>query len=205
MSISTSTSSVVERASKEISRRMHSLGFKTNSKASNQGPPAASDQPKVLTETDKLNGNNEQAAPEDLGAASTGPEGPLRPDLHHHGGVVLRRAKPVSAAAKQPAARASMSSIIKGSVMDKVTHVFNNGVSMGNANNSKGSADLASTKEQLKNPAEDKTSNLIKANATNAQSLSSHAETSDLKALQGMPAGVNIPKGKRAAQGLESF
>ena len=95
-----------------------------------------------LSESDKLNGNNEleaEKAGQDASAApassATAPVskqadgGPASP------GVVLRK-KPVCAAAKQPAARASMSSIIKGSVMDKVTHVFNNGVTMGNANNS---------------------------------------------------------------------
>ena len=86
-----------------------------------------------------MNGNNELLEAEKAGqeaAASAAPPpskqadgGPASP------GVVLRK-KPVCAAAKQPAARASMSSIIKGSVMDKVTTVFNNGVTMGNANNS---------------------------------------------------------------------
>lgn len=135
MSIST-PGSVVERASKEFSRRMHSLGFKSAQHSSSK------EKPKILpslSESDKLNGNNELLEAEKAGqeaAASAAPPpskqadgGPASP------GVVLRK-KPVCAAAKQPAARASMSSIIKGSVMDKVTTVFNNGVTMGNANNS---------------------------------------------------------------------
>ena len=71
--MSLSTPSVVERASKEISRRMHSLGFNrsgskstessaatTSSSASSTPPTSATSSPNkrlVLSESDKLNGN----------------------------------------------------------------------------------------------------------------------------------------------------
>ena len=131
MSISTSTSSVVERASKEFSRRMSSLGFKTNQEKTSdksgpvQNPPAS---PKlsakgvsaensqqtaeklVLSESDKLNGNNQgpdqPPSKQSPVASSSSEQDGAQP--------VRRRVKPLCAAAKQPAARASMGAIIKG-------------------------------------------------------------------------------------------
>ena len=180
MSISTSTSSVVERASKEISRRMHSLGFKTSSPSPSPSPSSSkSDKSKlVLSESDKLNGNNELEDQAGGAGASASSED----------GVVLRRKKPVSHAAKQPAARASMSSIIKGSVMDKVTHVFNNGVSsMGNANNSKTSG-LATASNPKPSEGGGKEAKKAAAEAENSPG-------NDGK--PGPPAsGINIPKGE---------
>ena len=114
---------------------MHSLGFKTSQDKSGPVPSptspksasATADQKLVLSESDKLNGNNQGPEPPSTKTPSAGP-----PSADQDGGAatsqqpVRRRVKPVCAAAKQPAARASMGAIIKGSVMDKVTHVFNN-------------------------------------------------------------------------------
>ena len=203
MSLSTSTSSVVERASKEISRRMHSLGFKT---ASNQATPTStkpktSDKSKiVLSESDKLNGNNEQ--PSDQPETASGAVASKAED------GVVRRKKPLCPAAKQPAARASMSSIIKGSVMDKVTHVFNNGVSgMGNTSN-KATSGLAtaSTPTASSDSGGGKGSGAGGGSSKNAEAAK--AEAADIMvnndggkaagggALLSAPAGINIPKGK---------
>ena len=138
MSISTSTSSVVERASKEFSRRMSSLGFKTNQEKTSdksgpvQNPPAS---PKlsakvsaensqqtaeklVLSESDKLNGNNQgpdqPPSKQSPVASSSSDQDGAQP--------VRRRVKPLCAAAKQPAARASMGAIIKGKFTLKPFH-----------------------------------------------------------------------------------
>ena len=142
MSISTSTISVVERASKEFSRRMSSLGFKTNQEKTSdksgpvQNPPAS---PKlsakvsakdlaensqqtaeklVLSESDKLNGNN-QGPDQPLSKQS-----PVASSSSEQDGAqpVRRRVKPLCAAAKQPAARASMGAIIKGKFTLKPLH-----------------------------------------------------------------------------------
>ena len=151
---------------------MHSLGFKTSSKQ--QPPPPTTSEAKiqiqVLSETDKLNGNNEVEEDAAPGAAAAAMPAP-----------VIRRAKPVCPAAKQPAARASMGSIIKGSVMDKVTHVFNNGVTnMGNSNSSSSSS----------------------ANVTTPVKASSKAkEAVAIKEVEAIP---NIPKGA-VANGRAKF
>ncbi len=151
--------------------------------------PFSKEKPKILptlSESDKLNGNNELLEAEKAGqdasaspaAASAAPTskpadgGPASP------GVVLRK-KPVCAAAKQPAARASMSSIIKGSVMDKVTTVFNNGVTMGNANNS----------------ANKKASELPTAPSGPELPISPVANVTT-EAEKSGGGGINIPKGK---------
>ena len=138
-----------------------------------------------------MNGNNElseaeKQAGQEASAASAGPAGP-KADGGTAERVVLRK-KPVCAAAKQPAARASMSSIIKGSVMDKVTHVFNNGVSMGNANNS----------------ANKKVDELPTASET-APELPIAPKTSgeDAENSKNTTAGINIPKGKSNILSLE--
>ena len=131
-----------------------------------------------------MNGNNELLEAEKAGqeaAASAAPPpskqadgGPASP------GVVLRK-KPVCAAAKQPAARASMSSIIKGSVMDKVTTVFNNGVTMGNANNS----------------ANKKAAELPTAQSSGPDlPISPVANVTTEAEKSGGGGGINIPKGK---------
>ena len=109
---------------------MHSLGFKTSQDKS--GPAqscqqASASQQKsavaetnqqqqtsqqaeklVLSESDKLNGNNQGPEPPKppAGASSSSREDGAQP--------VRKRIKPVCAAAKQPAARASMGAIIKG-------------------------------------------------------------------------------------------
>ena len=98
---SSSGPGVVERASKEISRRIHSLGFSKKSKAEQQ------QQQRGEQQEDKLNGNET----DDQNAA-----------------------KPAPAATTATNSVSRMGTIIKGSVMDKVTHVFNSS-SMGNANN----------------------------------------------------------------------
>ena len=129
-----------------------------------------------------MNGNNELSEAEKAGqeasAACAGPAGPKADGGSER--VVLRK-KPVCAAAKQPAARASMSSIIKGSVMDKVTHVFNNGVSMGNANNSAN-----------KKAAELPTAGQTGPELPIAPKTSAGEEAENSK----NQAGINIPKGK---------
>lgn len=137
---------------------MHSLGFKASS-SKNSGEKQAKIQ---LNESDKLNGNNEVESV--LGAGATAPE---------QKDVVHRRQKPVSAAAKQPAARASMSSIIKGSVMDKVT-LF--GVTMGNTNNKEAKVQAA-------------------APAIPTSVAKGNAEPSEANVKGPAPAGINIPKG----------
>ena len=139
MSISTSTSSVVERASKEFSRRMSSLGFKTNQEKTSdksgpvQNPPAS---PKlsakvsaensqqtaeklVLSESDKLNGNNQ--GPDQPPSSK---QSPVASSSSEQDGAqpLQRRVKPLCAAAKQPAARASMGAIIKGKFTLKPFH-----------------------------------------------------------------------------------
>ena len=133
----------------------------------------------TLSESDKLNGNNELLEAEKAGQEATGAS--AAPARQADGGserVVLRK-KPVCAAAKQPAARASMSSIIKGSVMDKVTHVFNNGVSMGNANSSA-----------------KKASDLPKADQTGPElPITPTIGTNDAENSKNTQ-GINIPKGK---------
>ena len=135
-----------------------------------------------------MNGNNELSEAEKAGQeASAACAGPAQKADGGSERVVLRK-KPVCAAAKQPAARASMSSIIKGSVMDKVTHVFNNGVSMGNANNS----------------ANKKVDELPTASET-APELPIAPKTSgeDAENSKNTTAGINIPKGKSNILSLE--
>ena len=144
-----SISGVVERASKEISRRIHSLGFKTSSSkkgsSSNKGneepetltdsgdpgegasggaekkktgSQRQSDQDQLITESDRLNGNNQAAQPvvERLEHAAATPPGSPSTSSYRN-----------------------MGSIIKGSVMDKVTNVFS-GQTMGNSSNKEAAA-----------------------------------------------------------------
>ena len=188
---------------------MHSLGFKTSQDKSGPVPSptspksasATADQKLVLSESDKLNGNNQ--GPEPPSSTTTTPASPPSADQDGAAGSapVRRRVKPVCAAAKQPAARASMGAIIKGSVMDKVTHVFNNaGVSsMGNANNSKTSA---SDKQAALRP--EKTPpplppNSSKNNKDIPEPVGSVISANDVKqqlaGTSGSPSGINIPKG----------
>lgn len=154
---------------------MHSLGFKKNTSDTHPKPNAKV--VVVLNESDKLNGNNEPAQPPAPPQGASGGRGD---------GVVLRQ-RPVCAAAKQPAARASMSSIIKGSVMDKVTHVFNNGVNMGNANNSKASAASSAVASSLANKAKEQEAASVASSPGDGAASASDKITS--------PAGINIPKG----------
>jgi len=235
MSISTSTSSVVERASKEFSRRMSSLGFKTNQEKTSdksgpvQNPPAspklsAKDSAEnsqqtaeklVLSESDKLNGNN-QGPDQPLSKQS-----PVASSSSEQDGAqpVRRRVKPLCAAAKQPAARASMGAIIKGSVMDKVTHVFNqSGVSMGNANNSKTASDKPEKPSAAQPASGPVASNLTKSDSSNAKNnkdssnveppVGSVISANDVKQQQlagnSAPSGINIPKGA-VANGRAKF
>ena len=193
---------------------MHSLGFKTSQDKSGPVPlptspksaSATADQKLVLSESDKLNGNNQGPEPP---SSTTTPASPPSADQDGAAGSapVRRRVKPVCAAAKQPAARASMGAIIKGSVMDKVTHVFNNaGVSsMGNANNSKTSA---SDKQAALRP--EKTPPPLPASVA-SQSPNSSKNNKDIEPVgsvisandvkqqlagtSGSPSGINIPKG----------
>ena len=200
---------------------MHSLGFKSagssqdksgpaqiSSKASSavgsvqpgtnqQSSTSTSSDKLVLSESDKLNGNNQpENAPipgkQATAAGGSGEDG-AQP--------VRRRAKPVCAAAKQPAARASMGAIIKGSVMDKVTHVFNNGVSsMGNANNSKTASDKQPVKPVQPTPSAASPLNSSKNNKdTIVEPVGSVISANDVKqqlaGTSGSPTGINIPKG----------
>ena len=193
---------------------MHSLGFKTSQDKSGPVPSPTSpksasgtaDQKIVLSESDKLNGNNQ--GPEPPSSTTTPAQGPPSADQDGAAGSapVRRRVKPVCAAAKQPAARASMGAIIKGSVMDKVTHVFNNaGVSsMGNANNSKTSAsDKQAALRPEKNPpplaVTSPLPNSSKNNKDIPEPVGSVISANDVKqqlaGTSGSPSGINIPKG----------
>ena len=184
---------------------MHSLGFKTSQDKSGPVPPtspksASAAEKLVLSESDKLNGNNQGPEP----PSTTTPASPPSADQDGAaaGAPVRRRVKPVCAAAKQPAARASMGAIIKGSVMDKVTHVFNNaGVSsMGNANNSKTSASdkQAVRPEKTPPPAVASPPNSSKNNK-DIEPVGSVISANDVKqqlaGTSGSPSGINIPKG----------
>ena len=194
---------------------MHSLGFKTSQDKSGPVPlptspksaSATADQKLVLSESDKLNGNNQGPEPP---SSTTTPASPPSADQDGAAGSapVRRRVKPVCAAAKQPAARASMGAIIKGSVMDKVTHVFNNaGVSsMGNANNSKTSAsDKQAALRPEKSPPPLPASvasgppNSSKNNKDIPEPVGSVISANDVKqqlaGTSGSPSGINIPKG----------
>ena len=210
---------------------MHSLGFKSagssqdksgpaqiSSKASSavgsvqpgtnqQSSTSTSSDKLVLSESDKLNGNNQpENAPGIPGGGKQAPGGGAGSEDGAQ--PVRRRAKPVCAAAKQPAARASMGAIIKGSVMDKVTHVFNHasGVSssMGNANNSKTASSEKPVKPSaspgvqppnLANPSGknnkdtvEQPVSLISANDVKKQLEAAGAGSTS-------PTGTNIPKG----------
>ena len=243
MSIST-TGGVVERASKEFSRRMHSLGFKTSSSPAptatpspnsqtatststfviaattlttsvapstttttgagkERGPPPpppprsnkpTTSKPQIeLSEDDKLNGNND---PGDLQVqqppvASTAPAASTSASKTNETSIkVQMRAKPVCPAAKQPMARASMGSIIRGSVMEKVTNVFNNGVSsMGNSSSNSATFPSGTSKSQVEG---------TKSNSENEPSekdLAVTASTKDGKNVPSPGSGINIPKG----------
>ena len=189
---------------------MHSLGFKTSQDKSGPVPSptspksasATADQKLVLSESDKLNGNNQGPEPP---SSTTTPASPPCADQDGaaSGAPVRRRVKPVCAAAKQPAARASMGAIIKGSVMDKVTHVFNNaGVSsMGNANNSKTSASdkQAALRPEKPPPALASPPNSSKNNKDILEPVGSVISANDVKqqlaGTSGSPCGINIPKG----------
>ena len=223
--MSLSTPSVVERASKEISRRMHSLGFNrsgskstessaatTSSSASSTPPTSATSSPNkrlVLSESDKLNGNQVVSPDTDpvasapaaadgssLGASASGQElppagsSPLGGVAGGPGGAVLRK-KPVCPAAKQPAARASMGSIIKGSVMDKVNHVFNNSVNMGNSNSS------ANNSSQPRKASKDSEASSAASNDSRQNSGGvGNGGSGNSTTGQG---GINIPKGENCS------
>ena len=118
---------VVERASKEISRRIHSLGFSKRARSQDRGgdheqqqqqqPRAPSEEQQAkAAAADKLNGN--EAAQDGGGGGSGGSGG------GGGGGGISVASSSVS----------KMGTIIRGSVMDKVTHVFNSS-NMGNAGN----------------------------------------------------------------------
>ena len=221
--MSLSTPSVVERASKEISRRMHSLGFNrsgskstessaatTSSSTSSTPSTSATSSPNkrlVLSESDKLNGNQVVSPDTDpvasapaadgssLGASAPGqelpPAGCSPPGggaAGGPGGAVLRK-KPVCPAAKQPAARASMGSIIKGSVMDKVNHVFNNSVNMGNSNSS------ANNSSQPRKASKDSEASSAASNDSRQNSGGvGNGGSGNSTTGQG---GINIPKGEK--------
>eukprot|EP00095_Tigriopus_kingsejongensis_P005870 maker-scaffold38_size502422-snap-gene-2.17 protein:Tk05870 transcript:maker-scaffold38_size502422-snap-gene-2.17-mRNA-1 annotation:"f-box lrr-repeat protein 16" len=169
---------VVERASKEISRRIHSLGFKSSSskrtKSVDTDPshPTGSDSISASTTAavDKLNGNEVLA--DGSPNASCPQPGPASPGMS-----------------------SKMGTIIKGSVMDKVTHVFGS-AGMGNSNNKEKQAAAAAA-----------------AAAASADSGAKGAAPSnggaaaDAKdnAAQGGPSGsINIPKGA-VANGRAKF
>ena len=201
--MSISTPSVVERASKEISRRMHNLGFNrssskesTSGSAASTGSSASSPSPTpskklVLSESDKLNGNSENPDPD--GASGGGQPEASSSSVGGSGAAAVLRKKPVCPAAKQPAARASMGSIIKGSVMEKVTHVFNNGVNMGNSN-----SNSATNKQPLKAK---EASPPTEVNAA-AGSNDPKRNNSSTGVGGNTAPGINIPKGEiRSGQG----
>ena len=217
---------------------MHSLGFKSagssqdksgpaqiSSKASSavgsvqpgtnqQSSTSTSSDKLVLSESDKLNGNNQpENAPGIPGGGKQAPGGGAGSEDGAQ--PVRRRAKPVCAAAKQPAARASMGAIIKGSVMDKVTHVFNHasGVSssMGNANNSKTASsekpvkpapvppNLAPSGKNNKDTVEQPVS-VISANDVKQQLAAAAAAAGSTS-----PTGTNIPKGNFSLYIIANF
>ena len=151
---------VVERASKEISKRIHLLGFsKTSSAKRNAAKTAAlgqedqpqskqsvpEDQQKATTEADKLNGNESPPTENVAVTASSG--------------------------ASTQSSVSKMGTIIRGSVMDKVTHVFNSST-MGNTSN----------KEQQQS----------QATASSLSGGNAPCSTTSLTS-----SGINIPKGMK--------
>ena len=100
--------------------------------------------------------------------------------------------------------------LITGSVMDKVTHVFNqSGVSMGNANNSKTASDKPEKPSAAQPASGPVASNLKKSDSSNAKNnkdssnveppVGSVISANDVKQQQlagnSAPSGINIPKG----------
>ena len=194
---------VVERASKEISRRIHSLGFKSSSSkraksvdtsdrggaaaGTGNGPGSGSSGGDAATggaaaktdvisastaaAVDKLNGNE--------GAPDGSPVGP----------AASPAPAPMSSASK-------MGTIIKGSVMDKVTHVFGSSSSssgMGNSN--------SKDKDKDKNAAAAAAAAAVAAGSTGGSDSDSAAAGSDGKSAN----GINIPKGKQVKSATARF
>eukprot|EP00096_Caligus_rogercresseyi_P012956 TRINITY_DN5621_c0_g1_i1.p1 TRINITY_DN5621_c0_g1~~TRINITY_DN5621_c0_g1_i1.p1 ORF type:complete len:662 (-),score=166.58 TRINITY_DN5621_c0_g1_i1:68-2053(-) len=118
---------VVERASREISRRIQSLGFSHSSSSSSSKQQQQSQQPSHRSkspgsfhhdeEDDVLNGNEGS------------PESPLEASSSYLGSGSPEAIPPKGGGA------GAESPIAKGSVMDKVNHVFSSNIDMGNTNN----------------------------------------------------------------------
>ena len=164
--MSVSTPGVVERASKEISRRIHSLGFKTSSssKSPSSSRKAATEESTKLSESDRLNGNDPEPV---LATVKSRPTPPPKPSsiFNRYGG---QNDDSSSGSSGYSQAR-TMGSIIKGSVMDKVTHVFSVSSSnnMGNTN-TKPEQSISENSATPSNPPSSGTNGSSKLNEDNA-------------------------------------
>lgn len=174
---------VVERASKEISRRIHSLGFKSSSSKRTKSVDSDPNSPIVPSDSisasttaavDKLNGNE---VPSDN--VSPGP--------------TISPSTPSSSTGMS----SKMGTIIKGSVMDKVTHVFGS-AGMGNSNNKEkqaaAAANAAAAATATAAAANQSSGNTTKVTTGNA--IGTNTEANDPGAVDGSNNSINIPKGR---------